>query len=96
MLCTLNYELMRELIGLNDKDGTPIREGDIVEFFFDEFRGYGDGASGFTRMIDVVEKHDDEWLFVSQAIGRGAYAWRHNRHCRIIGNIHKAINKISP
>jgi uncharacterized phage protein (TIGR01671 family) len=84
--------IMKEEIGLKDKEGTPIREGDIVEFFFDADYGHGDEESGFARMVDTVEKHGEMWYFMDHDIGCGAFAYRHNDHCRVIGNIHETAN----
>lgn len=91
---------MKELIGLKDREGTEIKEGDIVEFFvafsFDvpptpEYSNQlskGDDPDYYTRMLDVVEKIDGEWVFTLNEINSSTHASRHNEHCIIRGNIH--------
>ncbi len=83
---------MKTDIGYKDKNGTEIREGDLVEFWFDTDEGpSGDKNSGFTRMVDVVEIHDGIPYFVDKDMGSGAYAGRYNDVCEIIGNIHDVL-----
>lgn len=75
-------------IGLNDKDGTPIREGDLVEFWFCCFNGPSDEPKeGFTRMVDEVKIIDGNAYFVDHDVQGGAFAWRYNHVCKVIGNI---------
>jgi uncharacterized phage protein (TIGR01671 family) len=83
---------MREQINLQDKNGMEIREGDIVRFYCGE-RIFGDPSTlGYdhenaTEMIDVVKKMGDEYYFVCD-LGLASFAWRHNKHCEVIGNVY--------
>ena len=80
---------MKEYTGYNDKNGTKIREGDLVRFFWDWEKGYSDSADGgYTEMIDTVRYEDGAWYIICPTIGDGAFIWRHNEHCEIIGSIH--------
>lgn len=81
---------MKENTNLKDRDGRDILEGDIVEFFvtYDYYENPTYDSPDATRMVDVVEIAGDDVLFVIPSTQFGSYAWRHNRFCRVIGNIH--------
>lgn len=74
--------------GYKDKNSTHINHGDIVEFYFDCVYGHGDKNSGYTKMIDVCffDKHENKFYLIN-GCGGGAFVWRHNEHCEVIGNI---------
>jgi len=84
----------REPIGLRDRDGREICEGDIVEFTVEY--GFGrnpapsyDTESG-TRMVDTVKLVEGVPCFWDEDLNTGSLANRHAKHCRVIGNIHDA------
>ena len=70
-----------------DKNGTTIRDGDVVEFFFSADYGYGDSDENkeYTKMVDLIDY--DENLMVCTDTGRGCYIWRCNDECTVIGNV---------
>jgi len=84
---------MRERIGLKDRNGCEIREGDIVEFHveYDWIERPTFDTPTATRMVDTVKILDGIAYFWDEDISSGAYAWRHAEHCRVIGNIHDAM-----
>jgi hypothetical protein len=71
-----------------DKNGKKLYVGDFVRFYFSADVGYGDKASGFTEMVDVVLKIDDNYALFNSC-GGAAFIWRHNKFCRKIGTIIK-------
>jgi uncharacterized phage protein (TIGR01671 family) len=83
---------MRERIGLKDRDGQDICEGDIVEFTveYDGFEQPTYDSPDATRMVDTVKVIDGIAYFWDEDVNSGGYAWRHAGHCRVIGNIHDA------
>jgi uncharacterized phage protein (TIGR01671 family) len=86
--------MAREKIGLKDRDGLEIVEGDIVEYRVDYDFSYPTKATydtpAGTRMVDTVKIIDGKACFWDEDIQCGAFAWRHHAHCRVIGNIHDA------
>lgn len=76
--------------GYNDKYGTPINHGDIVEFYYCELKGYPccDNTEGYTRMVDVCYRDPCEstFMLISES-GWGNYIERHNKHCKVIGHV---------
>ncbi len=81
---------MKEPIGYTDKNGTDIREGDLVEFWFDADFGVSPVAhDDYTRMVDVVEIIDGKPYFTDKDIEGSAFAWRFAHACSVIGNIHE-------
>ena len=84
--------MTREPIGLKDRDGRHIIEGDIVEYSveYDYLGRPAYNSSAATRMVDTVKVIDGVAYFMDEDIGGGGYAWRHAPHCRVIGNIHDA------
>ena len=81
---------MREPIGLLDRTGVEIREGDVVEFcvtYDDADMPCYDTEHG-TVMVDTVVAIGGEWCFVESEAGGVSFAWRHSKHCEVIGNIH--------
>jgi hypothetical protein len=75
----------REATGLEDIEGTEIFTGDIVEFYFNESRGYSSQPKmGFVRMHDIVNKINGKIYFCC-AFG-GCYAYRAVDYCKVIGN----------
>jgi uncharacterized phage protein (TIGR01671 family) len=85
--------MARELIGLKDRDGRDIREGDIVEFSveYDELERPTYDSPNATRMVDTVKVIDGIAYFVDEDDQGGGFASRHAEHCRVIGNIHDAV-----
>jgi hypothetical protein len=82
---------MRELTGFKDHQDTPIREGDIIEFWIDPDRGYSlSAAPGYTHMTDTVKFVDEAWYFWDEDINAGGLAATHAHACAVIGNIHDA------
>ena len=83
--------------GYEDKNGTLINHGDIVEFYFDANCGHGDKSSGYTKMIDVCffDKDDNEFYLISDYCCRRSFVWRHNKYCEVIGNIKRDKNLLS-
>jgi uncharacterized phage protein (TIGR01671 family) len=80
------HEIM-EYTGLKDKNGKEIYEGDIVRFYFSADTGInGEGA---TEIIDSVTFENGCFYFMNHKVWKGAYAWRYNEYCEVIGNIHE-------
>jgi hypothetical protein len=77
---------MKEEIGLRDRDGIEIREGDTVRFTvsydWEEIPTY-DGEGG-TVMTDTVRIIDGHAYFCCPDTGGASFAWRHNEHCEVI------------
>ena len=88
--------MAREQIGLKDRDGQDILEGDIVEFAveYDWHERPTYDSPTATRMVDTVKIIDGVAYFVDVDVGSGGFAWRHAEHCRVIGNIHDAHNDV--
>ena len=78
--------------GFYDKKKKPINEGDIVRFYFDADYGYGNKKSGFTEIIDVCWKDKDGTFYLISNIGLGAFVYRHNDYCDVIGNVYQNKN----
>jgi len=70
---------MRELTGFADHQGTPIREGVIIEFWIDPDRGYSlSAAPGYAHMTDTVKFVDHQWYFWDETSMRAD--WRRRTH----------------
>jgi len=81
---------MRLAIGLPDKTGVPLKEGDLVEFFVDTSnnRIHGTGGDGRVRIVDVVVLTTDappQPAFVSILDLNGMNASRAIDHAKKIG-----------
>jgi len=90
-----NEYLIGKQTGYKDKDDTPIKIGDLVEYYFsahpstlDPGRGtYADDASnGHTLMEDTVVEHNGYVYFMDPVFG-GGFAWRHAPHCKVVGSV---------
>ncbi len=89
----------RETIGLNDADGRAIRLGDIVAFWVCNCPCYLSGKATTTQQcsrqsytVDYVyksRKRDGKitYSFCQSEVQGGAYAWRYNKGCRVIGRL---------
>lgn len=73
-----------------DKCGRTIKAGDIVRFYYStdypELKE-PDENHNLTEMIDFVDYEYGEWTFWNIDTGYGAFAWRWNDRCEIIGDI---------
>jgi hypothetical protein len=81
----------RKPIGLKDNDGVEIHVGDVVEFFFCADHGAGMLPQDVcecppTRMVDEVIEDGGKFYFQCPGHG-GAFAWRYNDVCRVIGTL---------
>lgn len=90
---------MKEEIGLKDRDGSPIREGDIVEYVIAYDYSHPpvptyDSPTG-TRRVEIVRLMDGEYYFCNDTFGSSAYASEHNEQCKIMGNIHDGCSVAS-
>ena len=88
----------REKIGLNDREGRAICEGDIVEFVVNYDYGNPpqptyDTAEG-TKMNDTVKVIDGVAYFWNDDVQNASFAWRHHAHCRVTGSIHDQVPNI--
>jgi uncharacterized phage protein (TIGR01671 family) len=84
---------IRKSIGLKDRRGKTIHVGDIVEYhvtydFHYPPRPFYGKRNGGTRMVDTVKLIKGVPYFWDNDFG-GAFAWRHNKYCKIIGNIYE-------
>ena len=83
---------MREHIGYNDRNGKPIREGDIVEFTvtYDCKENPTYDSEDGTLMVDTVVENKGQYYFRNNDLGGGSsFPWRHNEYCTITGSIYE-------
>jgi len=80
---------MREPIGLKDRDGIDIKEGDIVEFAveYDHLERPTYDSPNATPMRDTARIMEGSAYFVNE-YGWAGFAWRHAEHCRVVGSIY--------
>ena len=79
----------QEPTGMHAASGAEIHTGDIVEFWFDEARGYSATAVTWgTRMVDVVERINGAFYTVQFDVVGGSHLWRVDDSCTIVGSVH--------
>lgn len=82
-------------IGLQDKNGEEICEGDIVRFHYGE-RVFLDPSTfdydhkDATEMIDIVRWIDGKYYFICN-LGMGSFASTHNKRAEVIGSIYQGL-----
>ena len=86
---------MKEPINLKDRNGKEIHEGDIVRFvvsydFNDPPRATYDTEDG-TKCVDIVRIFGENAVFCCPDTGGAAFAWRHNKHCEVVGSIYDNV-----
>jgi hypothetical protein len=78
----------KKFSGYYDKKNNQINNGDIVRFYFDADYGYGNKKSGYTEMIDICWYDiKDKKFYLMSDIGSGSSVSRHNKFCKVIGNV---------
>lgn len=81
-------EKIKKDTGYKDRKGNPIMVGDIVVFYYDWKRGASNKSKKgkFSKMVDIIYEEEGDFYMIS-SIGSGAYIWRYNNYCKVIGNV---------